>query len=67
MNQQVKTERQSKRGKKKRKKKALATGAEFQQGWNLGMGGVLGVVGPRQVGVVTFKLGAGPRWVGSDV
>ena len=33
-------EPQSKRGKKKKKKKALAMGAEFRQGWNLGRGGV---------------------------
>ena len=39
MNQQGKTEPQCKRGKKK-KKKALAMGAEFRQGWNLGSGGV---------------------------
>ena len=37
MNQQGKTEPQSKRGKKK-KKKALAMGAEFRWGWNLGRG-----------------------------
>ena len=37
MNQQGKTEPQSKRGKKK---KSLGYGAEFRQGWNLGRGGV---------------------------
>ena len=39
MNQQGKTEPQSKRGKKKRKKKVLAMGAE----WNLSRGGVFTV------------------------
>ena len=39
MNQQGKTEPQSKRGKKK-KKKALVMRAEFRWGWNLGRGGV---------------------------
>ena len=38
MNQQGKTKQESKRGKKK--KKALAMGVEFRQGWNLGKGRV---------------------------
>ena len=43
MNQQGKTEPQSKRGKKERKEKkrrVLAMGAEFRRGWNLGRGEV---------------------------
>ena len=40
MNQQGKTEPQSKRGKKKKKKyKALAMWAEFRQEWYFGRGG----------------------------
>ena len=50
MNQQGKTEPQSKRGKKGKKRKALAMGAEFRWAWNLGRGGVYGGAGPRCVG-----------------
>ena len=59
MNQQGKTQPQSKRGKKK--KKALAMEAEFRQGWNLGRGGVWGGWDLGRWGWVTFERGVGPR------
>ena len=61
MNQQGKTEHGSNRGRKRKKKKALAMGTEFSWVVELKQGWGLGGVRPRRVGWVMFERGAGPR------